>query len=63
MYTVFQKQVEVREERLKKISDNINAKKLQQEPGVCVYHRYGKIHWAKRSWFQPHWSFRGNAFG
>ena len=26
----------MREERLKKISHSINAKKLQQEPGVCV---------------------------
>ena len=29
---------------------------------VDGYHRYGKMHWAKSSWFQPHCSFHGNTF-
>ena len=33
---------------------------LDEFPQAIVYHRRGKIRWAKRLQFQPHWSFCGN---
>ena len=27
-----------------------------------LYHKRGKIHWVKNSWFQPYEVFRGNTF-
>jgi len=64
MLILAQKQVEVREDRLKKISDNISAKKAQQEPGVTCLHSYiwydvvfQSIQFALLKWLrQPEWN-------
>ena len=29
---------------------------------VVLYHKQGKIHWAKHSWFHPYEVFHGNTF-